>query len=245
MKSHCPTGPRRRQNGFTLIELLVVVAIIGILTTISVASFNSFSRNQTVKIAAADLKSDIRLAKTYSSSGKKAEICYSDSFHEDGSPGSDKRDDFTLIGHYLTFTADDTSPFTSTFEAGQRCQVSSSEPAFLTAVGGVTPIVADTKTKRISQNVHVDSIEAFDISGTSCYSTTSGTVTVEFLTVNAGSDPGSANTGFYLGTVSAGGTPSDLCPNVQRLVLILESAETTASYQVTIENTGNIYERKI
>ena len=50
------------KTGFTLIEILVVVAIIGILTTIGISSYNNFNEKRKVRRAAEELKLYIRLA---------------------------------------------------------------------------------------------------------------------------------------------------------------------------------------
>ncbi|OGY27992.1 MAG: hypothetical protein A2Z42_00050 [Candidatus Woykebacteria bacterium RBG_19FT_COMBO_43_10] len=58
-------------QGFTLIELLIVVAIIGILSTIVLANYNSFGTRQEVKNAAGKLKSELRKYQTFAISGQK------------------------------------------------------------------------------------------------------------------------------------------------------------------------------
>jgi len=238
-----------QSEGFTLIELLVVVAIIGILTSIAVTSFNSFSRNQTVKIAAADLKSQVRLSKTNSSSGKKAEACRVDNLKSDGSASSDLKDDYTLIGHFLTFTVAD-----GTYTGGQRCAASSAVPAFIAALGTTPPILADSFTKKLSQATLVQEIRLYDDSGPACATLGGGTVaTVEFLTVNEGADPskpGAARAGFYTGSLIDGLAPppaltSALCGTINKIGLVLSSSTTPNQFEVLIEGTGNVYEKKV
>lgn len=57
--------------GFTLIELLIVVALIGILSTVILANYNSFGRRQEVRNGAENLKSEIRKYQTFAIAGQK------------------------------------------------------------------------------------------------------------------------------------------------------------------------------
>jgi prepilin-type N-terminal cleavage/methylation domain-containing protein len=50
----------KKHNAFTLIELMVVVMILAILTISVIPSFSSYLRNQTLKQAEENLKSDLR-----------------------------------------------------------------------------------------------------------------------------------------------------------------------------------------
>lgn len=56
-------------RGFTLIELLVVIAIIGTLVTILLPQLNNFNRDQVLKNATADLRSNIKKTQNNASSG--------------------------------------------------------------------------------------------------------------------------------------------------------------------------------
>ncbi len=58
-------------KGFTLIELLVVTALIGILSTIVLANYNSFGGRQQVRDAAEHFKSDLRKYQNFAISGQK------------------------------------------------------------------------------------------------------------------------------------------------------------------------------
>lgn len=56
----------RLQSGFTFIELLVVVGTIGLLSTLGIASFVSYSRTQAINSAAFDVVTTFNLAKSRS-----------------------------------------------------------------------------------------------------------------------------------------------------------------------------------
>lgn len=58
-------------NGFTLIELLIVTSIIGILSTIVLANYNSFGGRQEVRDTADDFKSEMRKYQNFAISGHK------------------------------------------------------------------------------------------------------------------------------------------------------------------------------
>jgi prepilin-type N-terminal cleavage/methylation domain-containing protein len=57
--------------GFTLIELLVVVAIMVVVFGVTIASFNSFNRQERLKQTALNFKTALRFAQTRASSGDK------------------------------------------------------------------------------------------------------------------------------------------------------------------------------
>lgn len=67
-----PAGWRR---GFSIIELLMAFATIGILSGLGIASFVSYSRNQVVDQASADLKTAVERTKFNALSGVKPANC--------------------------------------------------------------------------------------------------------------------------------------------------------------------------
>lgn len=79
-------------SGFTLIELLIVVSIIGILSTVVLANYNSFGTRQSVKNAAAQLKSEIRKYQNFAISGQKTP-----------DPSNTDCQDFGTLSHYIIF----------------------------------------------------------------------------------------------------------------------------------------------
>lgn len=60
---------RTHSSAFTLIELLIVIAIIGVLSAISIPSFSTFTNNQRLSQAAKQVKNDLRSAQNRALSG--------------------------------------------------------------------------------------------------------------------------------------------------------------------------------
>ncbi len=60
-----PVGKR----GFTLIELLIVIILIGILTSIAIASLHGYTKRQTLSQAAKDMETNLRATRNRSISG--------------------------------------------------------------------------------------------------------------------------------------------------------------------------------
>lgn len=58
------------KKGFTLIELTMIMAIIGIMTSVGIMSFNSSRKSVTLKSAQDDVISAIKLAQNYALQGK-------------------------------------------------------------------------------------------------------------------------------------------------------------------------------
>ena len=61
-----------RKRGFTLIELLVTSAIIMILVGVGLAAYNNFNDKQTLDAAAAGLKNNLRMARSWAMVVKKS-----------------------------------------------------------------------------------------------------------------------------------------------------------------------------
>jgi len=66
---------RARAEGFTLIEMIVAVTIMLVLLGITIIGYTSYNDRQKVKQAALTLKSDLRMARTNATSGKKPLSC--------------------------------------------------------------------------------------------------------------------------------------------------------------------------
>lgn len=67
----------RKNSGFTLIELLVVFSIIGILSTVSIASFANYGKEQQINSGATNLKSILQVAKSRTLNQVKPSSCTS------------------------------------------------------------------------------------------------------------------------------------------------------------------------
>jgi prepilin-type N-terminal cleavage/methylation domain-containing protein len=70
------------KQGFTLIELIVAVTIMMVLLSVTIVGFSSYNQKQRVKQAALSLKSDLHMARTNATSGKKPISCTSDETFE-------------------------------------------------------------------------------------------------------------------------------------------------------------------
>lgn len=60
-----------RRSGFTLVELLIVIALVAIILTIGVPSFNNFIVNQRLKSVNAELVTDLQYARAEAASRNK------------------------------------------------------------------------------------------------------------------------------------------------------------------------------
>lgn len=69
IKKHLKAMPNGR-HGFTLLELIVVIAIIGIMTSVGLASLSSSKRQTALKTAQDEVTSAIKLAQSYALQGK-------------------------------------------------------------------------------------------------------------------------------------------------------------------------------
>ena len=130
--------PKERKDllypfGFTLIELLVSVAIIAILSTVSLAALQGFGNRQTVKNASGQIVTDLRKLAIDAFSGVKDNTC-------DGPDNIlGNTDDDPLVGHYLYMSP---AP-TNQYEVGGACNVG----------GNLTKFKFETKTLPASVNL--------------------------------------------------------------------------------------------
>ncbi len=62
---------KHKKTGFTLIEVLIVVLIIGVLTSIGVASYNSFNERKKVEVAADNFTKVLRSMQSKAVNGQK------------------------------------------------------------------------------------------------------------------------------------------------------------------------------
>ncbi len=60
---------RPLKSGFTLIELMIIVAIVGILTTVSVTNFQAGQEDEALRIGALRIADGLRTAQNYAQSG--------------------------------------------------------------------------------------------------------------------------------------------------------------------------------
>lgn len=116
-------------GGFSLIELLVVIAIFVLTSTMVLAGYLTFERNQRLKSAALDLKSNIRLAQNKALTGDKADI---------GACGTPT----TLVGWYVRFQTG--SPSSYTINGNYLC--------------GLTETIFGSKTLTFPKGVTLSSI---------------------------------------------------------------------------------------
>ena len=65
--------PSSVNKGFTLVELMIVVGILAIVSGIMIPSFSSYTRNQTLKQAQENLKSDLRSVQNRAMTGTGAD----------------------------------------------------------------------------------------------------------------------------------------------------------------------------
>ncbi len=75
----CKIGNLKFRQGFTLVELLVVFSVLVILSSVSIASFSSFNRTQSIQSAALDLSTMLQTAKARAASQYKPPSCGSSS----------------------------------------------------------------------------------------------------------------------------------------------------------------------
>lgn len=101
MKKYGFTLISRACQGFTLIETLVTISIIGILSSVGLASYINFNRKQLVIQSARKILEDMRLAQSLASNNQKPEGCDTLSGYS-----------FSVSGTSYTITADCSSAYT-------------------------------------------------------------------------------------------------------------------------------------
>ncbi len=68
--------PHSHRNGFTLIELMVVVGILALISGIMIPSFSNYTRNQSLKQAQENFKSDLRSIQNRALTGTGSDKTY-------------------------------------------------------------------------------------------------------------------------------------------------------------------------
>lgn len=130
------------KRGFSLIELMVVVSLFGIAASLITASYLTFERNQRVRSAAEQLKSDLRLVQNKATSGDKGP--------QAGNPSDTVcPKDSILGGWYLYANADINIGSITSYKFGGVCVTALSEVVFLEKT---INLPADTKINRIFYN---------------------------------------------------------------------------------------------
>lgn len=67
----------KKNSGFTLIELLVVLGVMGVLIVVGLAGLVAYSREQALKNAARELRTNLRFAQSKAIVGEKPTSCTS------------------------------------------------------------------------------------------------------------------------------------------------------------------------
>ncbi len=118
------------KRGFSLIELLIVVAIFGLTVSLVTAAFITFDRNQKLRNAALQLKSDLRQAQNKALSGDK------------GSGSATCPSTATLGGWYIQINTDPTGGNNGKYTLAGDCKTGASDSSFAAKTtflpGGVT-----------------------------------------------------------------------------------------------------------
>ncbi|MDO8487109.1 MAG: prepilin-type N-terminal cleavage/methylation domain-containing protein [Candidatus Curtissbacteria bacterium] len=123
-------GRQILRRGFSLIELLIVVAIFGLTVSLVTAAFITFDRNQKLRNAALQLKSDLRQAQNKALSGDK------------GSGGAICPSTSTLGGWYIQISTDSTDGKNGKYTLAGDCKTGAGDSSFAAKTiflpGGVT-----------------------------------------------------------------------------------------------------------
>ncbi len=209
---------RQRRQGFGLIEFLIVIAIFGLSVSLITASFLTFERNQRVKNAARQLKSDLRLAQNKASSGDKGIgtglLCLSTVTPE------------TLVGWYVNMTAG-----SSSYTIAGDCLKSTGETSFgsktINLPRGVKLRASTDNPAGITNGIYTPS------SANILFQPLTNKTT--FLSL---APPFYGN---YAQGIFKAGAVLDLTNN---LVITLIGEQSGVTYQVTITPSGEINENK-
>lgn len=114
----CKLAIKQLNNGFSLIELLIVIAIFGLTVSLVTASYITFERNQKLRGAAQQLKSDLRQAQNKALSGDK------------GSGGALCPATSTLGGWFIKVSTDTGGGNNAKYTLYGDCRTGASDAAF-------------------------------------------------------------------------------------------------------------------
>lgn len=132
--------PVNAKRGFSLIELMVVVSLFGIAASLITASYLTFERNQRVKGAAEQIKSDLRLVENKATSGDKGPLS--------GNPIDTVCPKASILGGWYLYL-NNSSGLNTSYKFGGNCVTGSSEVVFLEKT---INLPSDTKINRIFYN---------------------------------------------------------------------------------------------
>ena len=153
--------------GFTLIELLIVVSIMALLTVFGLLGFQNFNKSQSLKIAAGELKANLRFAQNSALSGVASTISCSDVTRAGG----------LFKGYQAIFTQGD-----KTYKIVEKCGTPTGS--------GVIDGVLRTYTLPNIDGITIGSVNPFANSSPTC----GGNLCILFAPVNQGvqfvPDPG-------------------------------------------------------
>lgn len=214
-------------SGFTLIELLVVIAIMGILTGGAIVAYNNFSKAQTVRRAALQVKSDLRESQNRAVSGLKHEKCREDSVNKDDGFGGDNIEDFILVGHFVTFDESATAGINKSYQSTQACE---DNPAQAVLVREVF-YPGSTEDIDLPGEVFILNVRLVDVDGINCASLPGGQLTINFKPLQG--------VIFHAGTNVAAPT------NFGCVKAEITVTDTVTNYEIEVDSSGQIVERKL
>ncbi len=213
------TSQRERLAGFTLIELLVVIVIIGLLTGGAIAAYNNFSRGQTVRRAALELKTGLRESQNRAVSGVKDQTCKQDT-------NTDNLDDYGLRGHYVTFDV----LVANQYNRAQVCESPQGQPFNGTLDEEIT---VGPENITLSSSVEIDNLRVEDSLGNPLTPFPS-ILTINFLPLKG--------VEFYDGDFTFDGS-NLISLSFTRALICLSDGQTI--YEVYVDLSGQIFEKKV